>query len=232
MATNTVNHLGVEFGQHFYAKAFEASSEAKLIAQEMEKQGLNAQPDRSHLFTLFSQDSLKSLAVSITPYSSKDLSHEGGLSLSEGGHAQGVIVEMKQHEIVAFTHLAVTGGKLVSSKHTVAELRGQAGPSAVQVTEAHIKAFAEKIGKVKTAKPLVEVDTRQVRSLASISYSALLGDSFSHTVHSNADIQQLRGSADVVAQIALFVLFRTEGSACCSCSCSCWGSSSCSSSYS
>jgi hypothetical protein len=61
MATTAVNHLGVAFGHLFYTKAFEASSEAKLIAAEMAKHGLNAQAERSHVFTLFRQESLKSL---------------------------------------------------------------------------------------------------------------------------------------------------------------------------
>lgn len=230
MSTNTVNHLGVEFGHQFFAKAYEASDEAKLISEAMKKAGLEPQTERTHVFSVYSPDSRKSIAVSITPYSSKDLSHEGGLSMSEGGHAQGVIVEMKKTEIVGFTHLAVTGGKLVSSRHAVSELGGTGHTAGV--SDERIKTFAHKVGKVKTAKPLVEMTVHQVRSLASISYNALLGDQFSKQVHSEGEITTLRGSSSVVAEIALFVLFRTEGSACCSCSCSCWGSSSCSSSYS
>jgi len=230
MSTNTVNHLGVEFGHEFFTRAHDASEEAKLISDAMHKQGLNPQAERTHVFTVYSPDSRKSIAVSITPFSSKDLKYEGGLSLSQGGHAQGVIVEMNKNEIVGFTHLAVTGGKLVSSKHSVNELAGTG--HAATVSDAHIKSFAEKVGKVKTAKPLVEVSVQQVRSLASISYNALLGDQFSKQVHAEHDITALRGMSNVVSEIALFVLFRTEGSSCCSCSCSCWGSSSCSSSYS
>jgi hypothetical protein len=229
VATNPVYHLGVEYGHRFFAKVYEASEEAKLISGEMAKHGLQAQSERTHVFTLFSQESLKPLAISITPYSSKDLSHEGGLSISDGGHAQGVIVDMEKNKIVGFTHLAVTGGKLVSSKHSISELT--AGGHAGDISEARIKSFAEKVGKVKAAKPLIEIDARQVRSLASISYNGLLGDHFSAQVHKPEDIHELRGMSNVVAEIALFVLFRTEGSACCSCSCSCWGSSSCSCSH-
>ena len=231
MSTSTVNHLGVEYGHRFFAKVHEASNEAKLISEAMSKAGLDAQPERTHLFSVFSPDSEKAIAVSITPFSSKDLNHEGGLSISEGGHAQGVIVEMKRNEIVGFTHLAVTREKLVSSKHSVSEL-AEAARSTAQLSDASIKAFAEKVGKVKAARPLVEMNVQQVRSLATISYNALLGDQFAREVHSANDITALRGMSSVVAEIALFVLFRTEGSSCCSCSCSCWGSSSCSSSYS
>ena len=230
MSASTVNHLGIEHGSHYFTKVHAASTEAQLISAAMDKKGLAPQAERTHLFSVYSPDSLQSITVSITPYSSKDLKLEGGLSMSEGGHAQGVIVELKNNEIVGFTHLAVTGGKLVSSQHSTGEL-GEARGKAAAAADHGIKAFAKKVGKVKTAKPLVEMNVSQVRSLASIGYNALLGDQFSKQVHSASEIHTLRGSRSVVAEIALFVLFRTEGSACCSCSCSCWGSSSCSSSY-
>jgi len=225
---DTVNHLDVEYGQRFFARVFTDSDEAKLISQEMAEIGLNAQPERTHLFNLFSPDSLKPITVSITPFSSHDLSHEGGLSMSQGGHAQGVVVDMQGTEIVSFTHFAVTDGKVVSTRHPISELAGDGKPG--NLDEDHIRRFAENTGKVKSAKPLIEVQPRQVRSLASVSYNALLSDPFSRTVHSDREIAALRGNSNIVAEIGLFVLFRTQGSSCCSCSCSCWGSSSCSSS--
>jgi hypothetical protein len=227
MSVESVQHLGVEFGNRFFTKAMESSKEAKAIYQEMVNSGLAAQPERTHVFNVFSPQSLQSVAVSITPFSSKeDLNHEGGMSLSAGGHAQGVIVEMKNRtEIVGFTHITATGGKVVKSKHSIKELaRGQGA------AETRIKAFAEKIGKVKAGRPLIEMEAHQVRSLASIAYNSLLGDQFSQTVHPGEEITKLRGNTDLVSEIGLFVLFRTSGSSCCSCSCSCWGSSSCSSS--
>ena len=224
-----VHHLDAEHGQRFFSRVFTASDEAKLISAEMTKTGLQPQADRTHLFNVFSPDDLKPLTISITPYSNHDLSREGGLSLSHGGHAQGVIVEMKDTEIVAFTHLAVLAGKVVSSRHTTADLSPTGTTSGLR--DDHIKAFAERIGRVKAAKPLIEIQPGQARTLATVSYNALLSDNFSKVVHSEKEITALRGNSNVVAEIALFVLFRTQGSSCCSCSCSCWGSSSCSSSY-
>jgi len=223
----TVHHLGTANGQRFFAKAFTASEEAKAISAEMLTAGLKPQSERSHLFNVFSPDDLKGLGVSITPYSSDDLTHEGGLSISQGGHAQGVIVEMKGPKIVAFTHLAAPGGHLVTSHHSVDELNaGRTSDASVE----HIKNFAERIGKVRAAKPLIEIQPTQAQTLGTVSYNALLGDQFAKTVHSAAEINALRGNSHLVGEIALFVLFRTQGSSCCSCSCSCWGSSSCSSS--
>jgi hypothetical protein len=225
---DTVYHLDVDYGQRFFAKAFTISDEAKAISAEMTKVGLQPQTERTHLFNLFSPDDLKPLTISITPYSSHDLSREGGLSISQGGHAQGVIVEMRGTEVVAFTHLAVSSGQVVSTRHTTAELTAASG--ADPLTDDHIQRFAERIGKVQAAKPLIEIQPQQARTLATVSYNALLNDQFSRQVHSPTEINVLRGQSKIVAEIALFVMFRTQGSNCCSCSCSCWGSSSCSSS--
>jgi hypothetical protein len=169
------------------------------------------------------------VAISITPFVSKDLTSEGGLSVSAGGHAQAVVVEMKKRtDIAGFTHLAVSGGKVVTSQHDLKDFsRGRSGGV---LPDRRIQELAEKAGKVKAAKPLVEMEARQVRSLASVAYNCLLGDPFSKSVHGDEEITALRGNTNLVAEIALFVLFRTSGSSCCSCSCSCWGSSSCSSS--
>jgi len=230
MSSDTVQHLGTEFGQSFFHKALEASSEAKAIYQEMVECGLEPQPERSHVFNIFSPKSLQSVPVSITPFSNKDVTREGGLSVSSGGHAQGVVVDLADRtNIVGFTHFAVANGKVVTSKHDIKELsyRDRKG----ELDDRHIRAFAEKVGKIKAKEKLIEIEAHQVRSLASIAYNSLLGDSFSQTVHNEAEVTALRGSNSVVSEIALFVLFRTSGSACCSCSCSCWGSSSCSSSY-
>lgn len=231
MTSDTVCHLGAEKGERFLVKVLDESTEAQLIYKAMTAQGLEPQPERTHLFSLYSSDSMKSIAVSITPLATGDLSREGGLSISQGGHAQGVVVDMSEgREIVGFTHFAVSGEEVLESHHDVKELR----PDREEIrgdTTAFVREVAERVGKIKTAHPLVEIETRQVRSLAAVSYNSLLGDDFSQTVHGRDDIMALRRNTSVVAEIGLFVLFRTQGSACCSCSCSCWGSSSCSCSY-
>jgi hypothetical protein len=237
MSLDTIHHLGAEFGHQFFSKAVEASSEAQAIHSMMRQYGVEPQTERTQVFNTFSRDSLKSVAFSVTPFSSQDLSLEGGLSVSQGGHAQGVIVYLEDRtKIVGFVHFAVANGQVVESKHSVDELRRTEsmraeGAPTFELADTRLKAIAEKVGKIKTAKPLIEITTHQVRSLASVAYNSLLGDQFSKTVHDEAEIAALRGQTDIVNEISLFVLFRTSGSACCSCSCSCWGSSSCSCSY-
>jgi hypothetical protein len=230
MARESVQLLGPELGYPFFSKALEASTEAQAVHAELTRQGLEPQPERTHLFNTFSRDSFKSIAISVTPFTTRDQSREGGISISQGGHAQGVIVDISDRTtITGFTHIAVSGDGVVTSTHGVGELR-RAQPGATDA-DMHIKALAEQAGRISARKPLVEIEARQVRSLASISFNSMLGDDFSHSVHDEGEIMALRASTNIVAEIGLFVLFRTSGSACCSCSCSCWGSSSCSCSY-
>jgi hypothetical protein len=229
MDVDTVQHLGVEDGERFLARQLETSSEAKAICAAMTERGLRPQFERTHVFSVFSPESLASVAIAITPFNSRDGSLEGGLSVSEGGHAQGVIVSIEENvRLRSFTHFAVAQGKVVTSEHSVEAL--VEGRDSCQPPDEHIRRLAEDAGKITAAGPLIEIEARQVRSMASVAYNNLLGDSFSRAVHTEEEITQLRTQSEIVAEIGLFVLFRTSGSACCSCSCSCWGSSSCSTS--
>jgi len=230
LSIDTVAALGPDPGYRFFQKALRASVEGQLLYDELVRQGLEPQPERSQMFSTFSNDSLQSIAISVTPFTSGDQTREGGLSLSQGGHAQAVIVDIADRtRITGFTHLAVADGQVTFSQHDVGELR--VGGPTMAAADDHLMAMAEQAGRVRAARPLVEIDARQVRSLASVSYNRLLDDQFSRSVHDEQEISVLRASTGVINEIGLFVLFRTSGSACCSCSCSCWGSSSCSCSY-
>lgn len=226
---HTAHYLGADLGSKFFYEVTELSDEAKLLSRAMSKYKLRAQPERSQLFSVYSPQSKAAIAISITPFSGEDRSVEGGLSVSEGGHAQAVVVRLKDTVITGFMHLTASKREVSVSEHSIDEL-GREDPDMV-VRDRQIQAIAERVGKVKSAQPLVEIEPEQVRSLASVAYNRLLGDDFSRSVHSGKEIDALQGNTRIVSEIGLFVLFRTDGSSCCSCSCSCWGSSSCSSSY-
>ena len=228
---HTTHYLGADLGAKFFYSVTELSDEARLLSKGMAKYNLRAQPDRSQLFSVYSPDSKAAIAISITPFSGEDRSVEGGLSVSEGGHAQAVIVRLKGTVITGFIHLTAANGELLESEHGIDELRGSRDQVDMVIRDRHIQAIAERVGKVKSARPLIEIEPAQVRSMASVSYNRLLGDDFSRSVHSGKEIEELQSNTSIVSEIGLFVLFRTDGSSCCSCSCSCWGSSSCSSSY-
>lgn len=228
---HTTHHLGADLGSKFFYNVMELSDEAKLLMKGLGKHKLRAQPERSQLFSVYSSDSKAALAISITPCSGEDRSVEGGLSVSQGGHAQAVIVKLKGTVITGFIHLTAANGELQTSEHEIDELRGGKDDFETAVRDRQIEAIAEKVGKVKATRKLIEIEPAQVRAMASVSYNRLLGDDFSRSVHSGKEIEALQRNTNIVSEIGLFVLFRTDGSACCSCSCSCWGSSSCSSSY-
>jgi hypothetical protein len=217
---NTVNHLGVEFGYDLFVRSMELSDEGRMIQEAMERYGLAAQPERSHVFTVYSPDSRKAIAISITPFSGKDQSIEGGLSVSEGGHAQGVVVEMEDNRLRSFTHYAIEEGSLRSDRF-----------EADHLLELSAAKLAPEAGMIKTARPLVELNLRQVSSLSSLTFSNLLTDEFAQSVYSEEDVESLRANTQIVSEISRFVLLRTSGSSCCSCSTSCWGSCSSSCSY-
>lgn len=220
MAATSVNHLGVEYGYEFFEKTIELSEEGKAIQAAMENLGLMAQPERSHVFTVFSPDDLRAIAIAVTPFSSDDRKLEGSLSISEGGHAQGVVVEMDGQKVVGFTHFAMEDGQLRSDQYRADQL---------MTTKA--RTLASEAGKIKSARPLVELNVRHVVSISSVTFSSLLTDDFARSVYSQEEIKGLRSNARIVSEISRFVLLRTSGSSCCSCSTSCWGSCSSSSSY-
>jgi hypothetical protein len=218
----TLAHIGVEFGMDFHQKAMTGSHEGEMVHDALVKMGLTPDVERTHLFSLYSPDSKRSIAISVTPYNTEKQTMEGGLSVSEGGHAQAVVVYLeKKTKITRFTTIAVNAEhKVVTADFSVNDLIN---------LKPH--GLVEKSGRVKTAKPLIEITNRQARSIGNLTFHNLLIDKKSQSVHNPEEIEALRANSNVVSEISQFVLMRTQGSACCSCSCSCWGSSSCSCSY-
>jgi hypothetical protein len=220
MMTGTVSHLGSEYGLEFLEGEREQGGEFAVLYQALEERGLMPQPERAHLFSVYSPESRQSIAIAIMPFSSRDQTMEGGLSTARG-HSQAVIVHLEDRvDIRGFETLAVVNGQLEQSKFDAYELR-----------ERGARRIAERHGKVKAAQHLIEITPYQAKSMATTAYNSLLSDNFSRSVHSREEIMALRANTNIVSEIAAMVLFRTSGSACCSCSCSCWGSSSCSCSY-
>lgn len=221
LSVSTVTHHGPEHGFSFIEHVREQqSSEFMYLEKALLERDLIPQPERAHLFTLYSPDSHQALAVAIMPFSSKDFSIEAGLSTA-GGHSQAVIVHIQDRvEITGFETLAVVDGEVVTKEFDIAELKRMGS-----------RRLAKEAGKVKAAQPLIEVTPYQAQAMATQAYHSLLNDNISRSVHPPEEIRALGANTGIVAEIAALVLFRTSGSACCSCSCSCWGSSSCSSSY-
>jgi hypothetical protein len=156
------------------------------------------------------------------PFASEDLNKAGGLSVSQGGHAKGVIVQLKARtKMVEFHTLDVDRGKVRTRKYKVSQLVRQGA-----------KGMAKKVAKIKSRKPLVELSVQQVRSIASLVYSGLMTDESARTVHSPDEAITLRANDQIVSEIGAFVLMCSAASpGGCSCSSSCWACSSCSCSW-
>jgi hypothetical protein len=59
MAIESVQVLGTEVAYPFFSRALEASTEARAVHEELTRQGLEPQPERTRLFNTFSRDSFK-----------------------------------------------------------------------------------------------------------------------------------------------------------------------------
>jgi hypothetical protein len=217
----TVTHLGSEQGKTFAEKALERSKGGQAIAKKLAEEGLVLMHDRTNVFSVYSPDSVKAIAIGIipcVPKDQKDHKRAGGLSVSDGGFAKAVTVELgERSRLVSFSTYDVVGETVKTEKFEASQLEKMGA-----------KALAERAGKVPAGTHLVELTVRQVSSITDLAQNYLLHDKFSLSKHSKEEIKALEANRKIVNEIGQFVLLRTSGSACCSCSCSCWGSSSCS----
>jgi hypothetical protein len=213
----TVNHLGVKHGRELADKAFAKSEDARAISKAMLDHGLTSTPERAHLFSLYSPESGVSLAISVIPFGRKDHKMAGGLSVSQGGFAKGVAVDIAENQVTGFTTFDAVKGKVVTSHH-----------DAKALTSRGAQALQEEAGKVVAGQHLIEITRPQVHSISQTAFNSLIHDDFAKKEYSQQEIRGLAANTKIISEISTFVLLRTSGSACCSCSCSCWGSSSCS----
>jgi hypothetical protein len=218
----TVCLLDIEHGLPFIEKTLELSKEGQAIHKAMEELGLMPMHERARIFTVYSPGSSAAFAIGIIPFTSKDLTTMGGLSISQGGHAKGVVVHMeKRTELTGFTTLDVVNGEVKPQKFSARQLKEQGA-----------KRLATEAGTIRSEKPLLDLSVRQVRSITDLAYGSLLTDESSRSVHPAKEVRALRGNTKIVSDISQFVLLRSASSpGGCSCSSSCWGCSSCSCSW-
>jgi hypothetical protein len=187
----------------------------------MKKRGLVGMIERARGYAPFSKVLARPKTVTIIPYSSSDPNAKlvGGVGISDGEPASGIVVELDGAKVVRFTSLDFFSGKLVERDLSAAELEAN-GPARM-VDEA----------KRETIEPDLPVGT--ATALASDAFKSLLFDNYSATVHSEAQLREMFHAAPLVTAIAELQHMRhlglpTASSCCCCCSC-CWGScSSCS----
>ena len=187
----------------------------------MKKRGLVAMVERARGYTPFSKVLARPKTVTIIPYSSSDPKAKfvGGVGISDGEPASGIIVELDGSKVVRFTSLDFFSGKLVERDLSASDLESSGA--------------AEMVEKAKREKIEPDLPIGTATSLASNAFKALLFDSYSTTVHSEKELREMFHAAPLVNAIAELQHMRhlglaTADSCCCCCSC-CWGScSSCS----
>lgn len=202
----------------------EGAGSAKEIDAYMRRHGLVPMMSRACAFSPTSRMTANTKQIAIVPYASStpDSDHVGGVGISDGEPASGVIVELKANQIVSFITVDFLGGKLDEQRISTADLIAS-GP----------EKFVNRDYKREDVQRDLTQD--QSSSVASAAFQALLFDQHSTMIHTAADLRRLVNNMPIVTAIAELQYMRLEGvtfspsTSCCSCCCCCWGCcSSCS----
>jgi len=194
------------------------------IDQAMRKLGLVGMVSRARAYAPFSKTRGCPKNVAIIPYSSTDKESTlvGGLGLSDGEPASGVVVELRGSKIENFITFDFIGGELVQQRIGAKELIAE-GP----------RHFVDK--KYKRGNEPRNLTIDDSATMANDAFRVLLFDEHSSMIHTASDLRDLAFNAPLVGAIAETQYLRLEGItfspdvSCCSCCCCCWGScSSCS----
>lgn len=222
-ALRSIKALPVEHAQLVARRALGEARGAPEISQGLAARGLVRGIDRARAFTAFSHTLANTKTITVVPFSSSDKNspHVGGLGLSDGQPANGVVVELDGTKVVSFTTLDFMEGKYSEKTFQVADLVSKG-------TDAHVEELAR--GAVA---PHLTVDAST--SIATGAFRVLVSDEHSLAVHSAAEVADFMHQLPIVGMIAELQYSRLRGLAaspdvsCCSCCCCCWGCcSSCS----
>ena len=208
---------------HVIARAhFNNSRGSREVDEGMRQRGLVGMMARARTYTPVSHKG-KSKAISIVPYNSTNPQSNlvGAVGFSDGEPANGVIVELQDNAIVAFTTLDFMEGKY-SERRLTAEEFTRGGP----------QKFVEE-RKRGNLEPDIPIDSSA--SIATDAFKVFLQDEYASGLYSRDQVQKLYGNAPLAHSIAELQHLRMRGLSaspdvsCCSCCCCCWGScSSCS----
>jgi len=218
----TVNELDIELGMPFIERALETSDSARLLTEELQRDGLRPMAERSRVVNAYSPDSSSAVAIGFLPFVTDDLTRHAGLSVSQGGYATAVRVEMADRTTVArVSTLFVENGAVRDFDFDPEDLLRQGAGN-----------LAAAAGQVRSDRPFVDLSVRQVRSISSYSHSALLHDEASMSIYGSEELTALRGNGALSVEIGTLALLQTMSSpGGCSCSSCCYGCSSCSCSW-
>jgi hypothetical protein len=219
----SIKALPSEHAELVARRAVAESRGAPEIMKGLAERGLVRSFDRAKAFTAFSHTLANTKTVAIVPFSSPDKKSPlvGGLGMSDGQPANGVVVELDGTSVVRFTTLDFLEGEYSEKTFEVADLVAQ-GP------EAHVE--ERERGAVE---PHLTVDASA--HIATHAFRVLVTDDHSRAVHTAGQVGEFMHQLPIVSMIAELQYSRLRGLAaspdvsCCSCCCCCWGCcSSCS----
>lgn len=205
-------------------RLFDETHGASDVANGMSERGLLRSFERSLAFTAFSYSLAATKTVTVIPFSSPDPHsvYVGGLGISEGQPANGVVVELQGTRLVRFTTLDFLEGEYSERTFELADLMG-----------GDIDAYVEERDREAIEPHLPVSDSI---NLSTHAFRVLVTDDHSLAVHSADDVGEFMHQLPIISMIAELQYQRLRGlhthsltMSCCSCCCCCWGScSSCS----
>jgi hypothetical protein len=223
MNSGTVFQMDADDAVAFIEKQLEVSEAARALFQALQDDGLTPNVQRSQLFGIYSRESRKSLSVGILPFITEDLVAHGAISVSEGGFARAVIVNVEgRTNLTEFVSVDYYEGELLRQTFSKDDLTAEG-----------VEAVAQRLGILNSPHPLVELSGRQVNLVAHLAFTTLHRDEFSRQVYGADDLLAISKQAPSVSDAAMVMMMSTGVSHTgCSCSSSCYGCSSCSCSWS
>jgi hypothetical protein len=205
-------------------RLFDETEGANDVANGMGERGLLRSFERSLTFTAFSHSLAATKTVTVIPFSSPDPHsvYVGGLGISEGQPANGVVVELQGTQLLRFTTLDFLEGEYSERTFELADLMGSG-----------IDAYVEERDREAIEPHLPVSDSI---NLATHAFRVLVTDDHSLAIHSSDDVGEFMHQLPIISMIAELQYQRLRGlhttsitMSCCSCCCCCWGCcSSCS----
>jgi hypothetical protein len=213
--------LSFEDAQALAIRATKEARGAKEVDNALRKRGLVSNVTRARGYTPFSPFTQGVHHVSVVPYTSPDPKSDlvGSVGISDGEPSSGVVVQLKDNQVINIWLYDFVDGKLVERTIPPDELM-KSGP----------QKFNETWDR-GPANPNLRTETAS--AIAVDAFKSLLVDDYSSLIYSEEDVRQLAHVAPVISAISELQYMRhlgtpTANSCCCCCSC-CWGScSSCS----
>jgi len=187
------------------------------VDRAMRERRLLPMVNRARGYAPFSRARGKPKLIVIVPYSSpeKDADVVGGVGLSEGEPASGVVARFEGQRVAAFTTLDLLAGEFVTRDFGRDEL-----------LRSNLEGLREDLQRGDEGP---DFDRTLPAALAADAFQILLFDEYSSSVHTADEQSNMVHDLPLVTSIAELQYLRLQGLSaspdvsCCCCCCCCWG---------